>query len=81
MKFKSLFYLIFASLLLVNCESYTEDLNNDPNAFTIAASDLLIGQVQLSFIQHMGSNNARYGAVFFNKMSGGGRQYLTFFKY
>jgi hypothetical protein len=77
MKFKSLFYLIFASLLLVNCESYTEDLNNDPNAFTIAASDLLIGQVQLSFIQHMGSNNARYGAVFSNQMSGGDRQYLT----
>ena len=59
MKFKSLFYMVFASLLLVNCESYTENLNNDPNAFTIAASDLLIGQVQLSFIQHMGSNNAR----------------------
>ncbi|MDG2062168.1 MAG: SusD/RagB family nutrient-binding outer membrane lipoprotein [Flavobacteriaceae bacterium] len=77
MKFKSLFYLIFTSLLLVNCESYTEDLNNDPNAFTIAASDLLIGQVQLSFIQHMGSNNARYGAVFSNQMSGGDRQYLT----
>ena len=77
MKFKSLFYLIFTSLLLVNCESYTENLNNDPNAFTIAASDLLIGQVQLSFIQHMGSNNARYGAVFSNQMSGGDRQYLT----
>lgn len=77
MKFKSLFYLIFASLLLVNCESYTEDLNNDPNAFIVAASDLLIGQAQLTFIQHMGSNNARYGAVFSNQMSGGDRQYLT----
>lgn len=77
MKFKSLIYLIFASLLLVNCESYTEDLNNDPNAFTVAASDLLIGQVQLTFIQHMGSNNARYAAVFSNQMSGGDRQYLT----
>jgi hypothetical protein len=77
MKFKNLYYLIFASLLLVNCESYTEDLNSDPNAFTVAASDLLIGQVQLTFIQHMGSNNARYAAVFSNQMSGGDRQYLT----
>ena len=46
MKFKSLIYIVFASLLLVNCESYTEDLNNDPNAFIIAASDLMIGQAQ-----------------------------------
>ena len=77
MKFKNLYYLIFASLLLVNCESYTEDLNDDPNAFTVAASDLLIGQAQLALIQHMGSNNARYSAVFTNQMSGGDRQYLT----
>jgi hypothetical protein len=77
MKFKNLFYLIFASLLLVNCESYTEDLNDDPNAFIVAASDLIIGQTQLTVIQHMGSNNARYGAVFSNQMSGGDRQYLT----
>jgi len=77
MKLKNLYYLIFASLLLVNCESYTEDLNDDPNAFTVAASDLLIGQAQLALIQHMGSNNARYSAVFTNQMSGGDRQYLT----
>ena len=77
MKIKNLYYLIFASLLLVNCESYTEDLNNDPNNFIVAASDLLIGQSQLALIQHMGSNNARYGAVFTNQMSGGDRQYLT----
>jgi len=64
MKFKNLFYLIFASLLLVNCESYTEDLNDDPNAFIVAASDLIIGQTQLTVIQHMGSNNARYGCFF-----------------
>ena len=44
MKFKNLFYLIFASLLLVNCESYTEDLNDDPNAFIVAASDLILAR-------------------------------------
>lgn len=77
MKFKKIYYVLFASLLLVNCESYTEGLNDDPNAFIVAASDLLIGQSQLTFIQHMGSNNARYAAVFSNQMSGGDRQYLT----
>ena len=77
MKIKKIYYILFASLLLVNCESYTEGLNDDPNAFIVAASDLLIGQAQLTLIQHMGSNNARYGAVFSNQMSGGDRQYLT----
>ena len=60
-----------------SCESYTEDLNDDPNNFIVAASDLIIGQTQLAFMQHMGSNNARYAAVFANTMSGADRQYLT----
>lgn len=68
---------IFAVLAIASCESYTEDLNNDPNAFVVASSDLIIGQVQLALMQHMGSNNARYAAVFSNQMSGGDRQYLT----
>ena len=68
---------IFAVLAIASCENYTEDLNSDPNAFTEAPSDLLIGQVQLALMQHMGSNNARYAAVFSNQMSGGDRQYLT----
>ena len=68
---------IFAVLAIASCESYTEDLNDDPNAFVVASSDLIIGQVQLALMQHMGSNNARYAAVFSNQMSGGDRQYLT----
>ena len=68
---------IFAVLAIASCESYTEDLNDDPNGFVVASSDLIIGQVQLAVMQHMGSNNARYAAVFSNQMSGGDRQYLT----
>ena len=68
---------IFAVLAIASCESYTEDLNDDPNAFVVASSDLIIGQVQLAVMQHMGSNNARYASVFSNQMSGGDRQYLT----
>ena len=64
-------------LTIVSCENYTEDINSDPNAFVKASADLLIGQVQLALMQHMGSNNARYASVFNNQMSGGDRQYLT----
>lgn len=77
MTFKKLFTLLIVSLFLVNCEDYTEGINDDPNNFIVASPDLLIGQVQLSLMQHMGSNDARYSAVFTNQMSGGDRQYLT----
>ena len=77
MKIYKLILPIFAILTIVSCENYTEDINSDPNAFVVASSDLLIGQVQLALMQHMGSNNTRYAAVFNNQMSGGDRQYLT----
>lgn len=77
MKINKLFLTIFAAAAVASCESYTEGLNDDPNAFTVASSDLLIGQVQLALMQHMESNNARYAGVFANTMTGGDRQYLT----
>ena len=46
MKINKLFLTIFAAAAVASCESYTEGLNDDPNAFTVASSDLLIGQVQ-----------------------------------
>lgn len=73
---KYILYLAF-TFAFFSCEKYTEGINDDPNAFTVASSDLLIGQVQLAYMQHMGSNNARYTSVFTNQFSGGDRQYLT----
>ena len=70
-------YISLAIVLIYSCERYTEDLNNDPNAFTQVPSELLIGQVQLAFMQHMESNTARYAGVFSNHFSGCDRQYLT----
>ena len=77
MKINKYILIFFAAVLVVSCESYTEDLNDDPNNFIVAASDLIIGQSQLALMQHMGSNNARYAGIFSNTMSGADRQYLT----
>ena len=77
MKINKYILTFFAAVVVGSCESYTEDLNDDPNNFIVAASDLIIGQTQLAFMQHMGSNNARYAGVFANTMSGADRQYLT----
>ena len=68
---------IIATLGVVGCSDYTEGINEDPNNFIVAAPDLIIGQTQLALMQHMSSNNARYGAVFTNQFSGADRQYLT----
>ena len=77
MKINKYILIFFAAVLVGSCESYTEDLNDDPNNFIVAASDLIIGQSQLALMQHMGSNNARYAGIFSNTMSGADRQYLT----
>ena len=77
MKNYKLFIFIALLFTAISCEEYTEGINDDPNAFTVASSDLLIGQVQLAYMHHMGSNNARYTSVFTNQFTGGDRQYLT----
>ena len=64
MKINKYILTFFAAIVVGSCESYTEDLNDDPNNFIVAASDLIIGQTQLAFMQHMGSNNARYAGIF-----------------
>lgn len=77
MKFYKYILSLLFTFAVLGCESYTDGINESPNAFVVASSDLLIGQVQLSFMQHMASNNARYTSVFTNQFSGGDRQYLT----
>ncbi len=70
-------YITFASLLISSCENYTEGLNDNPNAFTQVAPELVIGQVQLAYMKLMESNTARYANIFANQMHGCDRQYLT----
>ncbi len=75
---KLIIYSIFSVLLLnVSCESYTEDLNNDPNNFSSAPPELIIGQAQLGWMQLVTSNSARYAGIFMNHFTGEDRQYLT----
>ena len=48
---------IIATIGVVGCSDYTEGINDNPNAFVVAAPDLIIGQTQLALMQHMSSNN------------------------
>lgn len=64
-------------LSFFSCEKYTEDLNDDPNNFSSAAPELIIGKAQLAWMHLAESNGARYAGIFMNHFTGEDRQYLT----
>jgi hypothetical protein len=75
-KFSLILTFVFA-VLAVSCESYTEDLNTDPNNFNNAPAELIVGQAQLGWMQLATSNGARYAGIFMNHFTGEDRQYVT----
>ncbi|EDP72114.1 hypothetical protein FBALC1_13472 [Flavobacteriales bacterium ALC-1] len=79
-KITYLFSFIVLALALA-CESYTEDLNTDPNQFSSAPPELIIGQAQLGWMQLVTSNNARYAGIFMNHFTGEDRQYVAVNQY
>ncbi|WP_299673791.1 SusD/RagB family nutrient-binding outer membrane lipoprotein [uncultured Tenacibaculum sp.] len=74
---KNIKYFILSLVILASCKDYTEGLNTDPNNFSSAAPELIIGQAQLGWMQLAESNGARYAGIFMNQFSGEDRQYLT----
>lgn len=79
-KITYLFSFIVLALALA-CESYTEDLNTDPNQFSSAPPELIIGQAQLGWMQLATSNSARYTGIFMNHFTGEDRQYIAVNQY
>lgn len=77
MKKISLILILVFSAAIISCESYTEDLNTDPNNFGSAPGELIIGQAQLGWMQLATSNGARYAGIFMNQFTGEDRQYVT----
>ncbi|MXV37452.1 SusD/RagB family nutrient-binding outer membrane lipoprotein [Flavobacteriaceae bacterium Ap0902] len=69
--------LAFAVILFTGCESYTEDMNVDPNQFTDAAPELIIGQAQLGWAVVASGNTARYAGIFSNQLTGADRQFVS----
>ena len=79
-KITYLFSFVVLALALA-CESYTEDLNTDPNQFSSAPPELIIGQAQLGWAQLATSNSARYAGIFMNHFTGEDRQYVSVNQY
>jgi starch-binding outer membrane protein, SusD/RagB family len=75
---------IFVLLVLatsIACESYTEDVNIDPNNFTDAPGSLVIGQAMLAASHISESQASRYSGIFTDQFSGCDRQFISYENY
>lgn len=73
--------LIFALAGLVSCSSFTDGINEDPNAFTSAPADLLLGNAQLSIITLSESQSSRIAGIFTDQFTGEDRQFIPLNSY
>lgn len=74
---KKLKYIIVAALGFVSfgCESYVEGVNENPNAFTDAPGELIIGQAGLASIILAESQPARIAGIFTDQFTGSNAQF------
>lgn len=73
--------LFMAVLTLASCSEYTDGINDDPNAFTSAPAELLLGNAQLSIITLSESQAARVAGIFTDQFTGADRQFIPLNSY
>lgn len=76
----------FAPVLMVlflatSCEEYVDGLNIDPNNFTDAPGELIIGQAELSWVLLAEGEAARMSGIFTDQFTGFSNQYVNFEQY
>jgi hypothetical protein len=76
-KYKILLMLIAIGLGSVSCEDYTDGINVDPNNFTSAPGNLIVGQAELVVVVLSGSNSSRFAGMWVDQFTGSDRQYIT----
>ncbi len=75
------YYKILVLLLLVttitSCSDFTDGINDDPNNFTSAPGNLLIGQANLAVVKLSSSQAARVCGIWTDQFTGSDRQYIA----
>lgn len=79
--YKILLMLITIGFGAVSCEDYTDGINVDPNNFTSAPGDLIVGQAMLEVVKLSGSNASRFAGIWTDQFIGADRQYLSVDQY
>ncbi|MFD1316783.1 SusD/RagB family nutrient-binding outer membrane lipoprotein [Namhaeicola litoreus] len=80
-KLKNYILLFSTGLAMLSCSSYTDGINVDPNNFTEAPGNLLVGQAELEVVKLTSSNASRLSGIFTDQFTGSDRQYETINNY
>lgn len=76
-KYKIFLMLIAIGFSSVSCEDYTDGINVDPNNFTSAPGNLIVGQAELVVVKLSSSNSSRTAGMWTDQFTGTDRQYIT----
>lgn len=74
---KKYILLFTVGLGLMACSNYTDGINTDPNNFTSAPGNLLVGQSELAVVKLSSSAASRISGMFTDQFTGSDRQYIT----
>lgn len=76
-KMKKYILLFTVGLGLMACSNYTDGINTDPNNFTSAPGNLIVGQSELAVVKLSSSAASRIAGMFTDQFTGSDRQYIT----
>lgn len=80
-KYKIFLMLIAIGFSSVSCEDYTDGINVDPNNFTSAPGNLIVGQAELVVVKLSSSNASRFSGMWTDQFTGTDRQYIAVDQY
>lgn len=83
MKKNKIIYILGITILAFNisCESYSEEVNVDPNNFSDAPASLIVGQAMLAVSMTAESQASRYSGIFTDQFGGCDRQFISYENY
>ena len=80
-KYKIFLMLIAIGFTSVSCEDFTDGINVDPNNFTSAPGNLIVGQAELAVVAISSGNSSRYAGMWTDQFTGSDRQYIVVDQY
>lgn len=81
LKIYKILVILFSLTIPFSCSDFTDGINENPNTFTSAPGDLLIGQANLTVVKMSSSQIARLCGIWTDQFTGADRQFITFDNY
>ena len=78
---KNILYIALLLMTTVSCGKYAEGLNTDPNNFTDAPGELIIGQANISWVLLSEGEAARLSGIFTDQFTGFSNQFINYDSY